>query len=171
MKVWRYRTVAALLTFSIIGTNGVAQSGDSGRVVEGSKVTVAFTVSLPDKTVVATTEGQEPLAYIQGQGQIAPGVEKAMVGLKAGDKKHLELKAEDAYGAYDDKKRFSVSKDRIPPDAKVGSVLQDRMGQPVKVVELSDKEAVLDSNHPLAGKTVMFDVKVIKVEAPGATLP
>jgi FKBP-type peptidyl-prolyl cis-trans isomerase 2 len=134
------------------------------RIVEGTKVTMEFTVTLPDKTVVTTTDGRDPLAYIHGRGQIVPGLERALTGLKAGDKKHVELPPEQAYGAYDETKRLTVPRSRIPGDAKVGSVLQDKSGQPIRVIELSETSAVLDRNHPLAGKTVTFDVRIIKLE-------
>lgn len=145
-------------------------AAEESRIVEGSTVTIDFTVTtLPDKKVVTTTDGKEPLSYVQGQGQIVPGLEKALSGHKAGDRKKVELSPEQAYGAYDDKKRMTVARNRVPPDAKVGSVLQDKKGEPIRVVEMSDSSVILDRNHPLAGKIVMFDVKILNVVPPEGT--
>ena len=132
----------------------------------GSTVTIDFSVTTPDKKVVTTTEGKEPLSYVQGEGQIVPGLERALLGLKAGDRKRIEVPPDQGYGAYDEKKRFSVTRNRVPPEAKVGSILQDKKGEPVRIVELTDTAAVLDRNHPLAGKVITFDVKILNVEPP-----
>lgn len=166
MSRWRRCIVAALLAVAVFtGLGERAFSESSARIVDGMTVTMDFTVRLPDATIVSTTEGKEPLSYVQGKGQIVPGLEKALVGLKVGDKKRVEVPPEQAYGPYDDKKRMTVPKTRIPGDAKVGSILQDQNGQPVRLVEMSDTSVVLDRNHPLAGKTVTFDVRIMKVEA------
>ena len=170
MSRWRRCIMAALLGVAVFtGSAEWAFSESSARIVDGMTVTMDFTVSLPDKTVVATTEGKEPLSYVQGKGQIVPGLEKALAGLTAGDRKRVEVPPEQAYGAYDEKKRISVPKSRVPGDAKVGSILQDQSGQPVRLVEMSDASVILDRNHPLAGKTVTFDVRIIKVEAVPST--
>ena len=166
MSRWCRGIVAALLAVAVFtGLGERAFSESSERIADGMTVTMDFTVRLPDTTVVATTEGKEPLSYVQGKGQIVPGLEKALAGLKVGDKKRVEVPPEQAYGPYDDKKRFSVPRSRVPGDAQVGSILQDQKGEPVRVVEMSDTSAVLDRNHPLAGKTVIFDVRIMKVEA------
>lgn len=139
---------------------------EESRITKGSTVTIDFSVTTPDKKVVSSTDGKEPLSYVQGEGQIVPGLEVALLGLKAGDRKRVEVQPEHGYGKYDEKKRFSVARNRVPPEAKVGSVLQDKKGEPVHIVELTDTAAVLDRNHPLAGKVITFDVKVLNVEPP-----
>jgi FKBP-type peptidyl-prolyl cis-trans isomerase 2 len=162
------RIAAAVLALGLgAGAAALAQSESPARIVDGKKVTMEFTVSLPDNTVVATTEGQEPLSYVQGKGQIVPGLEKALLGLKVGDKKHIEVPPDQAYGPYDEKKRLTVPKSQVPVDVQVGSLLQDRNGQPVRVLEISDTSVVLDQNHPLAGKILTFDVHILKVESAG----
>lgn len=165
MSCFQRRVAVALVALGLTMGNALPSRAEPpARIVEGAKVTMEFTVSLPDKTVVTTTDGGEPLAYIHGQGQIVPGLEKALTGLKVGDKKHIELPPDQAYGPYDETKRLTVAKSRIPGDAKVGSVLQDKTGQPIRVIELTETSAVLDRNHPLAGKTVTFDVRILKLE-------
>src|SRR6185295_8326241 len=81
--------VAAIL---LLGSLAAARlvAAEETRILEGSTVTIDFTVTtLPDKKVVTTTEGKEPLSYVQGQGQIVPGLEKALFGHKAGDRKRV----------------------------------------------------------------------------------
>ena len=170
MSGWQRWMATAVATVGLgAGTPGLVSSESTEKIMEGMTVTMDFTVRLPDKTVVATTEGKEPLSYVQGKGQIVPGLEKALAGLKVGDKKRVEVPPEQAYGPYDEKKRFSVPKSRVPGDAQVGSILQDKSGQPIRLVEMSDASVILDRNHPLAGKTVIFDVRIIKVEAVPST--
>ena len=156
---------AIVLLGSLLAARLVA--AEETRILEGSTVTIDFTVTtLPDKKVVTSTEGKEPLSYVHAQGQIVPGLEKALFGRKAGDRKRVELSPDQAYGAYDDKKRLTVPRSRVPGEAKVGSVLQGKKGDPLRVVEMTDTTVVLDGNHPLAGKTVMFDVRIMNVEPP-----
>jgi len=167
----RHRTIsqlgsaAAILALSILMPGPAVAAGESPRIVEGSTVTIDFSVSA-EKKLASTTEGKEPLSYVQGQGQIVPGLEKALLGLKAGDRKRIDVPPDQAYGPYDDSKRLTVARNRVPGDAKVGSILQDKRGEPLRVVEMTDTNVVLDRNHPLAGKVVTFDVKILNVEPP-----
>ena len=155
--------IAVLTSFYLVAEVAAEET----RIMDGSTVTIDFTVTtVPDKKVVTSTEGKEPLSYVQGQNQIVPGLEKALLGHKAGDRKRVELPPEQAYGPYDDKKRMTVTRNRVPPDAKVGSILQDKKGEPIRIVEMSDTSVVLDRNHPLAGKVVTFDVKILNVTPP-----
>ncbi|MFO0773075.1 MAG: FKBP-type peptidyl-prolyl cis-trans isomerase [Nitrospiraceae bacterium] len=133
-------------------------------VADGMTVTLEYTLTLPDKTVADSNVGQAPFSYQQGAGQIVPGLERALVGAKAGDTKHVEVPAVDAYGPYDMKKRLTVEKAKLPDGVKNGDVLQAPDGSFVTVVQVNDKDVVIDTNHPLAGKNLTFDVKVVRVE-------
>jgi len=133
-------------------------------VADGLTVWIEYTLTLPDKTVIASNVGKDPAWYVQGQHQIAPGLEKALVGMKAGEQKHVVVAAVDGYGPYDEKARITVDKSQVPDEVKVGSILSSPDGAPVKVVEVKDDKVVLDTNHPLAGKDLIFDVKVVKID-------
>ena len=74
------------------------------------------------------------------------------------------MAAQDAYGPYNNKLRQSVDKEKLPKDVKVGDILQASDNRLVKVLEVNDKKVLIDLNHPLAGKTLTFDVNVLKVE-------
>src|SRR5919106_948379 len=79
-------------------------------VADGTKVTLEYTLSLPDKTVVESNVGQEPISYQHGKREIIPGLEKAMAGMKAGEKKHVTVTAENGPGQHDKQKKVPVSK-------------------------------------------------------------
>jgi FKBP-type peptidyl-prolyl cis-trans isomerase 2 len=166
MKPAPFYTGLCLLAVILFGVSALAADADKDlRVADGVKVSLEFTLTGPDKTVVSSNVGREPMSYIHGKGQIFPALEKALAGMKAGEKKRVELLADQAYGVYDPSKKVTVERSKVPAEAKVGSMLSSRDGgPPVKVLELSEKSAVLDLNHPLAGKNVTFDVKIVNVE-------
>jgi FKBP-type peptidyl-prolyl cis-trans isomerase 2 len=135
------------------------------EIADGLKVTLEYTVILPNKTVADSTVGKEPFSYIHGQNQInPPALEKNLTGLKAGDKKRIPLAADEAFGPYEQKKKVKVPKPNVPPETKVGSVLHTRDGLAATVLAIADDVVVLDINHPLAGKNLVFDVNILKVE-------
>jgi FKBP-type peptidyl-prolyl cis-trans isomerase 2 len=158
------------MLFLLPSAAGAAKSEADLPIADGLKVTLEYTLTLPDKTVADSNVGQTPFSYIQGSKQIVPGLEKALAGMKAGEKKHVTIPAEQGYGPYDEKAKITVDKNKVPPDVKVGALLRASTGQTVKVLDVSDKSVVLDLNHPLAGKNLTFDVTVLKVEnVPKAT--
>jgi FKBP-type peptidyl-prolyl cis-trans isomerase SlyD len=115
--------------------------------------------------------GREPLTYTQGRQQILPAIEQALKGMRDGDTKKVTLKPEEGYGPFDPKAQLEVPLEDIPGPARtVGAQLMARGRggdeRPVRVLEVKDKTIVLDLNHPLAGKTLVFDLKVLKVDPP-----
>lgn len=148
------------------------QKEEAIKITPGKKVSIEYTLTLDDKSVVDTNVGSEPLSYIHGSHNIISGLENALEGLKVGDSKHVTIKPEDGYGHADPQAIVEVSKDKIPKDAlKVGSQLQGRNpnGQVVyaRVTEIKDQTVVLDFNHPLADKTLHFDVKILDIQESG----
>jgi FKBP-type peptidyl-prolyl cis-trans isomerase SlyD len=185
---WKQKTAGMLaatgLLWALAAPGWAEEKADAGMVIaDGKQISLEFTLSLDDKTKVQSNIGQEPMVYLHGSQQIIPGLEKQLTGLKVGDTKHVEISPEDGYGPVDPKRTQEVEKDKIPEEArKIGAKLTGRgpQGQPMyaEVKEVKDKTLVLDLNHPLAGKKLIFDVKVLKVEnapekpveMPGATL-
>ena len=154
--------VIPLLAVLALAVGSQARAEDQ-VVVDGKKVSFEYTLSA-DKAVVDSNVGKEPVSYVHGKKQIIPGLEKAFTGMKVGESKHVDIAAKDAYGPYDEKAHVTIEKSKVPPDVKVGSMLASPDGRPVKVLEVKDDGVVLDLNHPLAGKDLAFDVKVVKVE-------
>jgi len=146
-----------------------ADKGGASAIADGKQVSLEYTLTLEDKSQVDSNVGKTPLVYTQGAHEIIPGLEKQLAGLKVGESKRIEVPPEEGYGVvYPDRKQ-EVDKNRIPEEArKVGAKLtgQGPEGQPVfaQVTEVKDNTVVLDMNHPLAGKKLFFDIKVLKVE-------
>ncbi len=138
-------------------------------VSSGKKVSIEYTLALEDKSVVDTNVGSEPLSFVQGSHNIISGLENALEGLKIGDSKQVTIKPEDGYGPVDQKAIMEVSKEQISQDAlKVGAQIQGQNddGQVITamVVEIKEQTVVLDFNHPLAGKILHFDVKIVDIQ-------
>lgn len=137
----------------------------------GTKVSIEYTLTLEDGSVVDTNEGAEPLSYVHGESQIIPGLERSLEGMEVGEKKTVSVEPDDAYGAVDDEAFLEVSKERVPESARrLGAVVhgQAENGQvfTARVAEVGEESLVLDFNHPLAGKTLLFDVTVLAIEGP-----
>lgn len=140
-------------------------------VAEGMNVSLEYTLKLDDQTVVDSNVGAAPLTYTHGSSQIIPGLEKELAGMKVGEKKEVRVEAQEGYGPVNSDAIQEVPKEQIPADAlQAGARLQgqDPSGRVVqaRVVEVKEKTVVLDFNHPLAGKTLHFEVKVIDIQAP-----
>jgi FKBP-type peptidyl-prolyl cis-trans isomerase 2 len=155
----------AALVLIVLILGYIPALADSGlAVADGTKVTIEYTLTLPDKTVADSNVGQEPFSYIQGSHQIVSGLEKNLAGMKTGQKKRVEVPAEQGYGPYDSKNKVTVDKSKVPAGVKTGQLLRSADGRAVTVAEVSEKTVVLDLNHPLAGKDLVFDVKILNVE-------
>ena len=151
----------------------MAQTATTERAVEnGSNVSIEYTLKDEGGKVLDTNKGKNPLTFTQGQQQIIPGLERELVGMHAGEEKKVVVKPEDGYGPVVPNAQTEVPKDAVPKEGlKVGTPLMARSGsgetRPVVVKEIKENTVVLDLNHPLAGKTLFFDVKVLGVEPPG----
>jgi len=144
-------------------------------IEKGSTVQLEYTLKDDAGAVLDTNKGQAPLTYIQGDEQILPRLEKELTGLHPGDEKKVTVKPEDGYGPLDPSAQTEVPKELLPASAHaVGTQLMARNAageaRPVKVKEIKEKTVVLDLNHPLAGKTLLFEIKILGVNPP-ATPP
>ncbi|MBI2529409.1 MAG: peptidylprolyl isomerase [Candidatus Rokubacteria bacterium] len=154
-----------------------AATASSGpAIAKGSSVGLEYTLTDEAGAVIDSNRGRAPLRYTHGARQLIPGLERELVGLHAGDEKKVVVKPEDAYGAVNPAAQTEVPKTAIPEAArKVGARLLARNhageARPVVVKEIRQETILLDLNHPLAGKTLFFDVKVLDVAAPAAHPP
>lgn len=149
--------------------SAVVSAAGEPVVADGMRVTPEYTLTLPDRTPVESNVGQAPLTFIQGSHHLVPGLERAINDMKAGESKRVEVPAEQAYGAYDPAARLTVLRRKVPSGVKVGDVLARPLDRrPMRVLELTADSVVLDTNHPLAGKDLIFEVKILKVEPPTA---
>jgi FKBP-type peptidyl-prolyl cis-trans isomerase SlyD len=168
--------LAALFFFTTVARIGGGQTSQAitlkpgFNVQEGSLVSIEYTLTDETGKVIDTNVGKEPLTFIQGAGQIVKGLEQALAGLKVGDHKKVQVKPEDGYGLINEKALQEIPREMIPADAqKRGAMLmtkaEDGRAIPIRVHEVKDKTVVVDFNHPLAGKTLNFDVKIKDIKA------
>jgi FKBP-type peptidyl-prolyl cis-trans isomerase 2 len=162
--------LAAAAALLVVVPTAVLAEEASPTIKAGSRVRIEYTLTDDAGTVLGSNKGQEPFAFTQGAREIVPGLESALTGMHAGDVKHVTVKPEDAYGPVDPAAQIEVNKSRVPPGVSVGSELTGRAPngatRPVRVKEIKDDTVVLDLNHPLAGKTLNFDVKILSVDGP-----
>ena len=177
----RIPLLAAALGGAILGAASVSpsQAEDAKLPVEaGRTVSVEYTLTLEDGTVADTNVGGDPLTFRVGAGQMLPGFEKGIAGLEAGQSRSFALPPAEAYGEVRDDLKQQVPLEAIPESAReVGAALvaQAETGdrRRVEVLEVTESHVVVDLNHPLAGRTLAFAVKVLDVsesapEPPGA---
>ena len=136
---------------------------ESTRIVDGSKVTLQYVASVPGSTGIDYGNVSE---FIQGRHEIFPALEQKVVGMKPGEEKKVELSPGEGFGPHDDRKKLNIPKTLLPFGTKAGDVLRNDVGELVTVAEVADTTAVLDYNHPLAGKPLVVQLKILKVENP-----
>ena len=139
------------------------------EVKSGDTVHIHYTGTLTDGTVFDSSDGRDPLAFEVGSGQIIPGLDTAIPGMTIGDKKTVEVPADQAYGAVDPNARQQVPREGIPADIplEAGAQLQVQTenGQvlPVTVLDVTEEHVTLDANHALAGKDLTFDIELVAI--------
>jgi FKBP-type peptidyl-prolyl cis-trans isomerase 2 len=161
--------IAALLSFTVSSAGAAtAQKGGAPVVSEGKSVKVNYTLTVDGK-VMDSSNGRGPLEFKAGSHQMIPGFEKAVIGMKAGEKKSFKVSPKEGYGLEDPKAIRDIPKNQLPPEMtpKVGMTLTAQAnGQrvPVRIVEIKKDTVVMNFNHPLAGKTLHFDVEVLEIK-------
>lgn len=139
------------------------------QATKGSTVKVHYTGTLTDETVFDSSREREPIEFTVGAGQMIKGFDKAVDGMSIGDSKKVNIPAEEAYGPSVDEAIFPVPKKDLPEgmEPQVGMQLEARQedgrSQVLVVLEVKEEEVILDGNHPLAGKDLVFDIELMEV--------
>jgi FKBP-type peptidyl-prolyl cis-trans isomerase SlyD len=138
-------------------------------ITDGSRVSIEYTLTVDDGSVADSNVGEEPLIYEQGQQEILPALERALIGLAVGDTKEVTLEPDEGYGLVDDALFETVPSHLVPENGRVVGaylVAQAKTGErrQVRVAEVNGDEIVIDLNHPLAGQTLHFAVRIVSVE-------
>lgn len=134
---------------------------------KGDKIRVEYEGKFEDGEVFDSTEkhGGEPLEFEAGAGMVVPGFDNAVIGMNVGEEKEVTLKPEEGYGMPDDRAIQRVPKRMMPADVEVGVELgiplDNGQTMPAKVIEINGDLVKIDMNHPLAGKTLIFKIKVV----------
>jgi FKBP-type peptidyl-prolyl cis-trans isomerase SlyD len=140
-------------------------------VQDGVVVSMDYKLTV-DGEVLDSSDDAGPLHFLAGFGNIIPGLEKEMMGMKIGDSKEVVVQPEDGYGEFDDEAFMDVARSELPADLKIeeGAELhitdEDGNEQMAFVESFDDKTVHLDFNHPLAGAELHFSVKVVGLREP-----
>jgi len=136
---------------------------------KGDTVQVHYTGKLEDGTVFDTSRERHPLQFTLGNGQVIAGFENAITGMNVGESKTAVIPVEQGYGPRRDDMIVTVKRDTLPPDlpARVGQRLEltqaDDQVMLVTVTDVTESSITLDSNHPLAGKVLTFDLELLGI--------
>jgi FKBP-type peptidyl-prolyl cis-trans isomerase SlpA len=139
-------------------------------VSEGTRVFLNFSVSLEDGSEVDTNFGADPVDFAIGEGSLLPGFERRIFGMLAGDRQMFEVPPEDAFGQPNENNVQRVPLEQFDEDIEleIGLVFSfaDAAGGelPGMIISFDDEEVTIDFNHPLAGRTILFDVLIHRVE-------
>lgn len=136
------------------------------QIADDVVVSLAYTLSV-NGTVVDSSDESNPVVFLQGYGNIIPGLERELYGLHVGDEKHIVVQPRDGYGEIDPDAVMRIPKEEFPPQIPlvtgVELEVRDMEGNILHatIVEVDDEAVTLDFNHPLAGQELVFDVKVV----------
>lgn len=138
------------------------------RIGDGMQVTLHFTLKLEDGTVVDSTRDKQPATFQIGDGNLPPGFEAPLTGLANGDTGSYEISPEHAFGQHNPQNMQKIPRDSFEgPELEEGLVMSftDPNGGelPGVVTEIDEKRVEVDFNHPLAGRTLTFDVEILDV--------
>lgn len=140
------------------------------QIKENDTVRVHYTGKLVDGQIFDSSLEREPLEFTMGQGQLIPGFEKGLLDMKVSEKKTVTIPSDEAYGQPRPELIQEVEKSQLPEDLKpevgMGLVSTNPQGQEMNLVvtEVKDQTIVVDGNHPLAGKDLVFDLEVVGIK-------
>jgi FKBP-type peptidyl-prolyl cis-trans isomerase 2 len=162
LNIW----LLACLGLTLYSLTISAQDGEAIVIEAGKTVSIDYSLSLAGQEVLESSPGGQPLIYTQGSGEILNALEAELLGLAAGDEKFVTLAPEDAYGTIDPSAFQEVPIDQIPEEARKVDTLLNAPGYQgtIRVAEVQEEIVILDFNHPLAGKTLTFDITIVSVE-------
>lgn len=138
------------------------------QIANNKVVSIHYKLTNDEGSILDSSEGQEPLAYLHGLGNIIPGLENALTGRAVGDKFTVTIPPADGYGERDNEMVQSVPKSAFQGVDQIGPGMQFQAQSPdgmqlVTVIDVDGDEVILDGNHPMAGITLTFDVEVTEI--------
>lgn len=158
--------LVAVLTIGCVNKYFEPPTVETLTIEKGNNVTVDYTGTFDDGTVFDTSLGKKPLTFTVGSGQLIKGFDDAVVGMKEGETTSVTLTPELAYGSYDNKLLLDVpesefAQSNLTPEVGMSIIVS---GQSAIIKSINKNNVTIDFNHPLAGKTLHFDIKIIKIE-------
>ena len=170
MVKYRHIILLGILLLGAILISGCNAEQNAAQAKNGDIVQVDYTGTLENGTVFDTSVGREPLNFTLGEGQVIPGFEKAVLGMKVGESKTVTIPADEAYGPYRDDLVLVVNREELTniPNPEVGQQLQ--MTRPDggtsigTVTNTTDTAITVDFNPPLAGKDLTFEIELVSIQ-------
>ncbi len=160
-----FKKLLLLVLLLIVGINQ-SQAKKPVTAQNGLTVKVEYTGKLTDGKVFDSTKGSEPLVFVLGSGKLLPKFEAAVRGMKIGQEKMITIKTKDAYGEYNKEKIIEVPTSKVPLDIKAGEAINLKMPDgnvPAKLIDKGDEVSHIDTNHFLAGKDLIFEIKLLDI--------
>ena len=139
------------------------------EVKTGDTVQVHYTGKLETGEQFDSSRERDPLQFTLGNGELIPGFENAVIGMKVGDEKTVRIPSNEAYGPYVEEMKMVIDRAKMPEDLelKIGLNLtlrgSDERKLNVKIVDVAENTVTMDANHPLAGKDLLFDIELVKI--------
>lgn len=140
------------------------------KIGKNAVVSIDYTLTEAGGEILDTSRGREPLLYIHGSGSIIPGLESSLEGKSAGDHLNVTIPPADAYGELDAERVMEIPREQFAGITEISVGMQfsarsDHGEEVVTVTNVSEETITVDANHPLAGKTLNFDVTIVDVRA------
>ncbi len=157
-------TLVSLFCVAALAAPQAVAQEDGQSIAPGKRVSFNYTLTSAGE-VLESNKGEAPLVYVQGSGQILPALETQLEGMSAGQEKTVNLVAADAYGEIRQDAFQEIPLEQLPEDARVEGALLQAQGfpGPIRVSAVKEEVAILDFNHPLAGKDITFDIMIVAV--------
>jgi FKBP-type peptidyl-prolyl cis-trans isomerase 2 len=151
-----------------LGTHGIERR-KTLQAKQGDRVKVHYTLKDAKGHVIESSRETSPIEFTIGEGKVIPGFENGVLGIAINELKTITIPPEEAYGLHDEKKVFNFDRKNAPPDfePKVGDTVKmhrpDGKAVVVTVVAINEKGFLMDANHPLAGKELIFDLELVEI--------
>ena len=164
-----FKVILSGILFFLMSVQLSYASADKKVIGQGSKVKFDYVLTVEGQKIDSTKD-KGPLEFVQGEGTLFLGLENQMYGLKAGEKKTIKVAPEGGYGEINPEAFDEVDKSRLPKEIELKEGVRFR-GQgpggenfPVVIAEVREETVIIDFNHPLAGKELIFDIEVVSID-------
>ena len=137
------------------------------KIQDGSQVKMHFSLMLEDQTVIDTNFDREPVCFFIGDGNLLPGFEKVLIGMQTNQEGTFEIEPKEAFGQHNNQNVQILDLSSFDDNIEVGSVYSFQNGDgelPGVIIEINESTVQVDFNHPLAGKIILFKVKILAIE-------
>jgi len=137
------------------------------KIQDGSQVKMHFSLMLEDQTVIDTNFDREPVCFFIGDGNLLPGFEKALIGMQTNQEGTFKIEPQEAFGQHNNQNVQTLDLSSFDDNIEVGSVYSFQNGDgelPGVIIEINESTVQVDFNHPLAGKIILFKVKILAIE-------